>query len=425
MIETALIILALFFLALIARIWQKSWLAPGAFFAAVWATYLFVPFVAVPEYQISWPGALWILLSAAFVYAGSVIGFRYPRHYPDKKNFSRKIILPMARSIIFLGSILGMVAFAITLHSRGYGFADFLGVDSLSRMGNDFSVARYFLNYDIPSLARFLNSFIYLASFMGGAFFAVSRRMSDKLFSFLPFIPAVLFGVALTTRTSIFFPAICWISSYLATVVFINRGRFAVSAKKILALAFIAGLFIFSVVSLSMLRSQRTSLEQVRAVWDHSKIGIFGSPAAFSLWIENEWHNDTNPKMGALTFAGIFDFFHIEERLLGLYQEKVELANDGEVTNVYTIFRGLIADFTFSGALFFLFVFGFAGGLFFRLAILGKSIGVPFLAAFYSIAIWSYFVNLFIYNSILFGWFLFLIYAILLVRPVRDKVVFP
>jgi oligosaccharide repeat unit polymerase len=426
MIETAIVILLLFFLALVAKIWQKSWLAPGAFFATVWAAYLFIPFIVAPEYEISWPGALWILLSAAFVYIGSVVGFRYSGHYPNKKNLKRKIILPMAKSIILLGSILGVTAFIITLHSRGYGFLDFLSIDSLSKMGNDFSIARYFLNYDIPSLARFLNSFIYLASFTGGLFFTTSRRISDRLFSFLPFVPAVLFGVALTTRTSIFFPAICWISSYLAASVFLNRGRFAVSAKKILTTGLIAIIFIFIVISLSMLRSQRTSFEQIREVWDHVKIGAFGSPAAFSVWVENEWYGDTNPRMGALTFAGFFDFLNIEKRVLGVYQEKVELASDKEVTNIYTIFRGLIGDFTFAGSLIFLFVFGFIGGLFFRLAVLGKSISIPFLAAFYSITIWSYLANLFIYNSIMLGWFLFLIYyVILLVRPVQDENVSP
>ncbi|HOI97574.1 MAG TPA: O-antigen polymerase [Candidatus Pacearchaeota archaeon] len=425
MIKTAVIILLLVFFALIAKICQKSWLAPGAFFAAAWATYLFVPFAIAPEYQIWWRGALWILLSAVSVYIGSVIGFRYLRYSPDKKIFRRKIILPAAKTVIFFASILGTIAFAITLHSRGYGLADFLSVDSLSKMGNDFSVARYFLNYDIPAIARFLNSFIYLASFAGGAFFAASKRIGGKIFSFLPFIPAALFGVALTTRTSIFFPVICWISSYLAASVFLNRGRFTVSLKKILTMGLIAAIFIFAAVSLSMLRSQRTSFEQVQEVWDHTKIGAFGSPAAFSVWVENERYGDTNLKMGALTFAGIFDFFNIEKRLQGLYQEKIELANDGEVTNVYTIFRGLIGDFNFAGALILSFIFGFIGGLFFRLAVLGKPIGIPFLAGFYSITIWSYFVNLFIYNSILFGWFLFLFYVILLVKPARNESVSP
>src|SRR5262249_11535871 len=74
----------------------------------------------------------------------------------------------------------------------------------------------------------------------------------------------------------------------------------------------------------------------------------FGSLAAFSNW----WHGSSSHDVsfGAYTFGGIFDALGIKHREIGLYEGMVTLPG-GEETNVYTAIRGLIQDFTLSGAL--------------------------------------------------------------------------
>ena len=54
--------------------------------------------------------------------------------------------------------------------------------------------------------------------------------------------------------------------------------------------------------------------------------------------------------MGAYTFAGVFDLLGIKQRQIGVYEQYETLAG-GEDTNIYTLLRGLIQDFTLPGAM--------------------------------------------------------------------------
>jgi hypothetical protein len=83
------------------------------------------------------------------------------------------------------------------------------------------------------------------------------------------------------------------------------------------------------------------------------------------------------------------------------------LIGEGRVTNLFTIFRALIDDFTVLGAWVALLLVGAAAGYAHRRLTRGVGSALAILAPFYAVVLWSPIVNIFIYNTVTVGWVVF------------------
>ena len=94
----------------------------------------------------------------------------------------------------------------------------------------------------------------------------------------------------------------------------------------------------------------------INAISDSLKSGrtrasMFGHISEFSQWFQESWDEDMKPAFGAYTIAGLFNLSGLHTRYPGLYIEKSYEVEPGASTNIYTIFRGLIQDFTLPGSI--------------------------------------------------------------------------
>jgi oligosaccharide repeat unit polymerase len=141
--------------------------------------------------------------------------------------------------------------------------------------------------------------------------------------------------------------------------------------------------------------SQGRPLAVVELLW----LDTFPYLGAFSIWFQHSAMSASlHPSLGQYTFAGVFELLHIHSRVAGLYTDQVLI--NGVGYNIYTAFRGLIEDFTVPGALLFLVVVGFGVQLAYRHVRSGDLAYVGILAAFYAATLWSFVVDVFIYNTI-------------------------
>src|SRR5260370_25887241 len=106
-----------------------------------------------------------------------------------------------------------------------------------------------------------------------------------------------------------------------------------------------------------------------------------------------------HPTWGRYTFAGLFDLARLSPRAQGLYTDQMLV--DREPYNIYTVFRGLIQDFTLPGALAFVGAIGFLAQLVYARVRSGLLTYSAFLAAFYAFTVWSFITDIFIYNTII------------------------
>ncbi len=410
-------------LALWVRKQQKSWLAPGAFFSLMWSLYTFLPLLVTMNYYV-WHGAVWwIFLCVAAVYFGSILGLRiksttHSREILGKNNdplTPPKVIFPLLPLFIVISSLLGFGSVIIMFLSSGHNFVDLFSLEPHVVVAEQLSLAQQNERYSID---RILRVFIYAGGFFGGALFTQTTLGRKRILAFLPFIPAILFAFLLTTRAWVFYTAICWLGSYLSIRLMLY-GQMRLFTRKHLLISSVAIplLFIFF-IAVQMLRKGKIGWGLLPEILHNDlSVSFFGYLGAFSIWIKQA--KDVAVSLGVYTFAGVFNLLGLHKREMGLFTEYVEIA-DGRITNVYTMFRGLIQDFTFPGSLLILFLVGFIAGRAYARVASGNIRFVSILALFYAFTLWTPITSLFNYNTIIVGWGLFAVY-LLFIRHGRKE----
>jgi len=115
--------------------------------------------------------------------------------------------------------------------------------------------------------------------------------------------------------------------------------------------------------------------------------------------------------------AGLFDILALHTRLQGVFSDFINL--ELLHTNVYTIFRGLILDYTLLGSLSVLFAVGMLSGIAYTRVANGNRVSIATLSAFYVVTLFSFATNALNYNTILFA-LVFLFLYMVTVRIVRS-----
>lgn len=396
---------ALLALAFFARLQQRSWLSPGAFWLLFWSFCVWLPLLAAPHYYV-WPPAIWHILAAAIcVYFGSLIGMAITpavlRHNALLVPAGSNPILRMARlRLILLACVmLGLVGVLIMFQSTGYSVQVLGRTEELTEMAGQLSVERYHQGYDMPVISRILMAFAFAGCGLGGIFFAYRTRRLDIVFALASFAPVLITTLALTTRTTTLMAGVFWLGGYLAgqvsrhgfTAKLFTPGRLTTAITGIAAMAFLA-------LIAQTLRAGKMSLDDLTASYERTATIFFGHLGALSAWLQTG--TSSSYSFGAYTFGGIFDQLGLKSRELGIFGDSIEVA-PGQFTNVYTVFRCLIEDFSFAGAALALFLIGLLAGHAYVRVANRQQRTLWVLITFYVFTLWSHVTSILNYNSIL------------------------
>jgi len=404
-------------LAFISRLMQRSWLAPGPFFSLYWLVFTIIPLIAAPEYPVSPGGIYWIVLSSLAVCVGGLLGAgvqlpsfksKYHEYAPLVFWVDKDRPFPWLNKLIILSFILGMMVPISILFSAGYLNASLFSLESIQSIARQFSIMRYAEGYAPPLFSRLLTVWIYIGALLGGILYIVAKTRKQYLICLLPFVPALLMTVILTTKASILFAILLFVSSAISVKVYSEKGRSNLSF--LFKPALYGALVLFPLIFIVSIFRAGDSHRTLVQVWEHIKPSFFAYIAVFSEWFETNWAQDIEPQMGVYSMAGLFDMLGIQSRAQGLYSDISTL--DMIDSNVYTMFRGLIQDFTLLGSLFVLFAFGLMAGLAYRRLTHGSRISIAFLSCFYVVTLWGFVVSALNYNSILFALIFLLLYMV-------------
>jgi oligosaccharide repeat unit polymerase len=231
------------------------------------------------------------------------------------------------------------------------------------------------------------------ACLFGGIICASQKK---KLLPLLCLLPPLLCTIFTGARAAFLIGLACWLGGYWAVLNLRGITRI-VSLRRVLLIGVIAaslfGMFFFvDYVRGSLSSSSNTGIAAMidrKHLYDY----MFGSPAAFSKWFAS---GDDSITGGAMTFPSVFEAVGAKQRYLGLYDKEVVVIS-GYFTNLYTVFRGLVQDFTFPGAICVCLLFGYWSGTAYR----KRSI---WLSLFYAVMLYSPIVCLFVYNGTILAW---------------------
>ncbi len=399
--------LVLIGLAAAARQVRGSWLSPGPLVALVWAVYVSACLL-LTDYEV-YASGIWIIALLVFsVLLGTVLSEGLDgssrRSRPNRTIERETLRVWEDRSLRFslLFAIVALVGCVHLLFVSLEKFSlDFSLLDLLS-LGHLWSVARYSRGELEPWSVRLLIMWVYPAVLLAGISFALARTRAQKWLSVAPLIPAALIGTVFAARAGLLISLICWFSGLFAVRYRQTGGTYALFQRKIvlwMLMLMISGLVFFVAID-SVRRFEGGSLEVTTDLPRLSKY-FLGAVPAFANWVHTS--KEQGVTMGAYTFAGVFDLLGIKPRQIGVYEELQTLAG-GEDTNIYTLFRGLIQDFTLPGASLFGVLLGIVAGAAGRSGSTNRGGNLLVLAGYYAFILFSPIISLFTYNGLILAW---------------------
>lgn len=244
----------------------------------------------------------------------------------------RYVIILNAASVFYLA------------HKFGFSAGSFDDAESLMTQMNSISSSRYSGgDYYLPIFNRLVNTLVYAACGLEGYFIC---RKKNKLF-FLNLLLLMGQTIITNTKATIVFGLAFWMGGYLTGYHFFDK-KIAIK-KVLLVLSAIIGFLAFTiVVNYYRHLGSFTLKEEMEKVLTAYVIGPY---SAFSMWFSS------NPRppldMGMNTFSCVFQWMGVSQHQNGEF-----ISSDDVVTNVYTIFKHLINDYSYVGAVVFI---GFVG----------------------------------------------------------------
>lgn len=400
-------------LALLGRAQQRSWLAPGAFFALVWSGFLLLALIGAPHYEVSVAAIAWIFASALAVYAGSLVG-AHGLAMPVGQHGAlpaTRFHLPWLRGILILCILLGIGSSFVLLKSGGYSLTTLLSLDMLAQIGSAMSSARYQHLYTPSLLEQFLLVFVYASALFGGVLFVLRPSRFNRLLGLLSLVPALLIVLVQTTRAAMFIAGILWLASYLSAHVLLEGRAVRLFTRGHLRAVFLLAPLLFAGLTLPrlMFRRELTVLPVLSEMASSARADFLGPLSAFSRWFADWWYRYAAPGFGIYTVGGLSELLGLQPMAKTFY-ELPEVG--GTSTTITTLFSGLIRDFTLPGSLAVFFATGVVTGWSYYRVVHGKKLYLPVLIAFYGIAMGSIFGSIFGYETVTAGLLVFAAYLL-------------
>jgi len=388
-----------------ARLRCGSWFAPAAFVGLVWSFFTAASLLVV-DYPIPGRGLWMLVVLIVAIQLGALIAHELQ---PQNRTPIRAGWSDVSDSLIVNSRRYALLCTTVALIGCGY----FL-FTSLAEFGLPFTPlgvlevgARWtILRYDDalePWSVRLFVMWLHPAGLLGGVLFACNRRYLDRTIGVGTLLPAVGYGILTSARAPILLGLTCWIGGFVATLCVRNQGRLALfTARRVILLLVIAACMLGMFASINAVRDSSWQQEFVPEAQETQLSDyMFGSPAAFADWYA---HSDVSgAEWGARTFANAFDLVHLKPRIIGRYTETSNVLGT-ERTNIYTLFRGLIEDFTEIGAVLLAACIGGGAGWVYAGSSGRPRIAVFWLSAFYAAFLYSPIVSLFSFNGALLAW---------------------
>ena len=390
------------------RISLNSWFAPASIFSILWFSLLSVTLLVAPEFPIH-PLGLWYILGVSIALTlGSLI---VPKNLlPDSEKynsiesvklffFNRSnfiLILIVLFCLITIVGIIILLLFGIKRYELNINIFSLISLPSQFYDDRDAGILL------IPWYIRYLTYFIMPSSLLGGILVPF-QHYPKKIICHLPIILAILIGMVYTTRATILFSIILFLSGIFSSYIILKKDdKFFFNTKSFFGLVSIFSFLVFSWIFLQWLRGGAESDFLLYAIINTIKSAVLGSTTVFTTWLQN--YKQHSLAFGLYTFAGPMDIIGLNERQLGFYTEFVSLPNG--YSNIYTAFRGLIHDFTLTGSILICFFIGILSQLSYQRCRDGNIIWIIPLSIVFAFTLFSPFISVFSSNSVTMAWFI-------------------
>ena len=412
--------LILLIVSLLIRKNEKSWLAPSALFSIVWCFIIGLSLLLAPEYYFSPIAIIFITCCIVSFFIGGLLVEKNNKKLninADNKKYEANITSIGGFRIFMLTAIVaGILSNYFLVDSYGFSFTSLLSYSRYHEFADLVTNDRYLEGISIPQFSILLLSIAYTACIVGGAFVQINKKWYDNIWILLVHIPILVLTVLSTSRAIFLYGLFLSVGAFLANNYFVHQHQiklFTPFRIAIFGVSAICIVLVFVFTQASRMNADITDTSSLAGVLDHLKVWFAGNVSGFSYWIDYKDWLSISPKFGAYTFGGVFEKLGIMQRNDGVFQDYFDASGDSAFTNIYTLFRFLIEDFTAAGSLIFLFLLGALAKYVSIQLLKFKYAGVTLLGSIYSLLLFSFIASILVYNSILFAIILSWVYFII------------
>ena len=384
------------FVSVILRIIHKSWLAPSAFYSLWWTSTTFLSIIIGYEENISLVGLFWLLISSILIGLGSLFFVFKEVNHEKRLNINDSFIYHKNRYLKKIYSFSLIISFLYIVSNLYYNqtsIEDFKSLEGIFLIAAKFTIDRYEENITLPIYIKIQLSFVFFSNSIGGILYGLTKQLRFLIC----LIPPVIISLVFTEKAGIFFCSAAWISSYFIVWIMFGKNRIFnfQTFSRILIFGFIV---VVILTASSFARLGTVELSELSIVKDKLS-SYFGHVPAFSNWLSTYNYSDLSMEFGKYTLSGILDFLGLSKREIGLYDINYQLSN-GTLTNIYSIHKGLILDYSVVGSVIIYILFGFISSFFYISVRKKNSKWVAYLSISYFLIIGSIFTSILVYNTI-------------------------
>jgi oligosaccharide repeat unit polymerase len=347
-----------------------TWLFPATLFACFWFAYTFLPLVALFPVPVE-PLSVGFIFAATIVFSASGLvhlrwhhAFQCNQLKPAPEDYFNTGFL---RFVFYSAALLSLGAFLLNMKAQGFAVGD-MWFDMV-KIAGEYADMRYTEELT-PSVYSQVNiALAFLTVMIGGVLFGSARNRRQKLLfvagAFAPALAALLFQSA---KGQLFGFIALFSGGVLVTRIF--AGRLVLmdrATRRALGWGIVILVPLTALSFMSRGLSDLQDSEVVRdALWHLGASYAFAHLYAFSDWFTHYVGNTSTTRYttesagyGFYTFMAFFKAFGDTRHVpLGVYDEFFEY-KDLLITNIYTIFRGIITDFGLIGTMVYMFVSGY------------------------------------------------------------------
>lgn len=380
-------IFLLFFIVFILIFYRRVhgfWLNPSCIFISFWLVFISIPLIVVFDGPISVLAVLYIVCFLFFFGLSSCLfdWGKAVRLNSIKSELGYEVLsssrLKIVFYFLFFISIITNIYF---VHLQGFSLLYAIG--NIKNVGAQIAEMRYTGRLKVDFITVMSNFCVYFLVYFGGILYAFDQH--KKRYVVFTFTPVLLILLLQSSKGILFFSIVLFYGCVLLKNIFSSKLNF-LSYKSIYKLLLMV-IILCPFIIISFLSRGLADLpfeRQVSGIYKFFVSYSSGHLFAFSAWFTERYlegnildHFDQRVlELGLYTFKSFFSLFGAGSDIgIGIYDEYVTVAartlkvnvypyyvdsDDIVVSNIYTIFRGLIIDYTLVGSI----IFGcFLGGL--------------------------------------------------------------
>lgn len=392
------IINSFFLLKMCDLVWGE-WCSPFFIIDILYIILIIAAYCGLSECTWYLTGVLWLTIALWSLTIGGAFGKALFKQH-NKKIIAQETgivdayISNLAWFFLRIMIILALMGWAYQVASHGFSSSDFTSLDSLAKMNNEVAVERYSGQSNSNGITTISTIATYTAALCGGFLFPFAQTKTNKVVAVFSMVPIMLVMLFCNGKSGFLSCIILWGSAFLTSFFYIHKQSPKVNVSKLIGYSILAVFALAFLLFSMMLRIGHVDLETFNIVTQKFMSYAFGEIQAFDYWFELG-RSKIEYSAGVQTFMAIFNSLGIVKRKQGVYGFM-----PGVISNVYTVFRGIIEDFGTVGGLVFVAVCGCLAGYYFekikysvKLPVVSCSfvVGIDFLFIYgYIISPWVY-----------------------------------